>query len=108
MPGRAVEQLFLEAEASAKVIFIFYADAFGVGEFDFDFLGCAGCSGARTPAAQPITRARAALTRACARGLMARSMWLVWGRARGRRSGPGGGWRPLCGHCGPERPQRGR
>ena len=107
-PPPQVEQLYLEAEARAEIIFNFAADAFDVAEFFYDFVLRAGCKGARTPAAQPMTRARAALTRACARGLMARSMWLVWGRARGRRSGPGGGRRPLCGHCGPERPQGGR
>ena len=107
-PPPQVLQLYLEAEARAEIIFNFAADAFDIAEFFYDFVLRAGCKGARTPAAQPMTRARAALTRACARGLMARSMWLVWGRARGRRSRPGCGWRPPCGHCGPERPQGGR
>ena len=70
-----MEQLYLEAEARAEIIFIFAAGAFDVAEFYFDFVLRAGCKGARTPAAQPTTRARAALTRACARGLMARSEW---------------------------------
>ena len=72
-PPPQVEQLFLEAEARAELIFIFAADAFDVAEFVFDFVLRAGCKGARTPAAQPTTRARAALTRACARCLVARS-----------------------------------
>ena len=67
----------MESEARAEIIFIFAADAFDVGEFVFDFVVRAGCKGARTPAAQPTTRARAALTRACARGLMARSEWRI-------------------------------
>ena len=78
-------QLSLEAEARAELIFIFAADAFDVGEFVFDFVVRAGCKGARTPAAQPTTRARAALTRACARGLMA--------HLRGQAGGPQGRWR---------------
>ena len=72
-PPPQVEQLYLEAEARAELIFIFAADAFDVAEFVFDYLGCAGCKGARTPAAQPMTRARAVLRRACARGVMSRS-----------------------------------
>ena len=72
-PPPQVEQLYLEAQARAEIIFIFAAGAFDVAEFYFDFVLRAGCKGARTPAAQPITRARAALTRACARCLVARS-----------------------------------
>ena len=76
-PPPQVMQLFLEAEARAELIFIFAADAFDVAEFFFDLVVSAGCKGARPPAAQPITRARAALTRACARCLVARSEWQV-------------------------------
>ena len=72
-PPPQVEQLFLEAEARAKLIFIFAADIFDVAEFFFDFLWCAGCSGVCKPAAQPMTRARTALSRARARCLVARS-----------------------------------
>ena len=72
-PPPQVLQLYLEAEARAEIIFNFTAGAFDVGEFDFDLLGCAGCSGACTPVAQPMTLARAALSCACARGLVARS-----------------------------------
>ena len=76
-PPPQVEQLFMESEARAEIIFNFAAGAFDVGEFDFDLLGCAGCSGACTPVAQPMTLARAALSRACARCSVARSEWLV-------------------------------
>ena len=37
-PPPQVEQLFLEAEARAEVIFIFAAGAFDVAEFFFDFV----------------------------------------------------------------------
>ena len=76
-PPPQVEQLYLESEARAEIIFIFAADAFDVAEFFVDFVLRAGCKGACTPAAQPTTRARAALTRACARCLVARSEWQV-------------------------------
>ena len=72
-PPPQVMQLLLEAEARAELIFIFAADAFDVAEFFFDFVVRAGCSGARTPTAQPVTPPRAALSRACARGVMSRS-----------------------------------
>ena len=60
-PPPQVEQLYLEAEARAELIFIFAAGAFDVAEFYFDFVLRAGCKGARPPAAQPMTRARAVL-----------------------------------------------
>ena len=72
-PPPQVLQLYLEAEARAEIIFIFAAGAFDVAEFYFDFVLRAGCKGARPPAAQPMTRARAVLRRACARGVMSRS-----------------------------------
>ena len=37
-PPPQVEQLYLEAEARAEIIFIFAAGAFDVAEFFFDFV----------------------------------------------------------------------
>ena len=103
-----MEQLYLEAEARAELIFIFAADAFDVAEFYFDFVLRAGCKGARPPAAQPMTRARAALSRACARG-----WWrAAFGKFEAALAGGGAGQDAAGGRCvansGPERPQGGR
>ena len=76
-------QLYLESEARAEIIFIFAAGAFDVAEFYFDFVLRAGCKGARPPAAQPLTRARTALSRACARGWWRAACGQVMPRARG-------------------------
>ena len=103
-----MEQLFLEAEARAEIIFIFAAGAFDVAEFYFDFVLRAGCKGARPPAAQPMTRARAALSRACARGWWRAAPGLFGAARAGDGAGQAGACGPPCGHCGPERPQGGR
>ena len=45
-PPPQVEQLYLESEARAEIIFNFAAGAFDVAEFYFDFVLRAGCKGA--------------------------------------------------------------
>ena len=91
-----------------ELIFIFYADAFDVGELDFGFVACAGCKGARAPAAQPITRARAALTRACARGWWRAACGLFGDARAGGGSGQAAAGSRFVAKSGPERPQGGR
>ena len=107
-PPPQVLQLYLEAEARAEIIFIFAAGAFDVAEFYFDFVLRAGCKGARPPAAQPMTRARAALTRACARGWWRAACGLFGDARAGGGSGQAAAGSRFVAKSGPERPQGGR
>ena len=103
-PSPQVELLFSEAEARAKTIFVIFTGTFDVAEFDFDYLSYRSCAGVHTPAALPITRARAAETRVCLR-CGAAQLKLGLSRAHRRRSGPGRGWRqPHVAKSGHERP----
>ena len=103
-PPPQVEQLILEAEVRADIIFVFFPRTFGVAEFDIDFLAYRSCAGTRTPAPLPITRARAAETRVCLR-CGAAQLESSLSRAHRQRSWPGRGWRPpYVAKSGHERP----